>query len=165
MTSTSWLSKSQRDKPPPSLDFNRHSSSNSNQVPLTPTYITPRLAPGPPPLSFQKPASSFKGIQNVLNRIPNLNRSYSANSLQSGFSTSARSFQSENASVHPYAAMAPAPLPVVSNHDALDDEEECPVCLEPLSFSFRLPGEKPHIVPECGHALHEVSTSSASALF
>jgi len=48
------------------------------------------------------------------------------------------------------------PIPVVSNHDSLDDEEECPVCLEPLSFSFRLPGEKPHVVPECGHALHEV---------
>jgi hypothetical protein len=51
--------------------------------------------------------------------------------------------------------MAHAPLPVVSSHDS-EDEEDCPVCLEPLSFSFRLPGEKPHIVPECGHALHEV---------
>ncbi|TFY67578.1 hypothetical protein EVJ58_g1543 [Rhodofomes roseus] len=51
--------------------------------------------------------------------------------------------------------MVAAPLPVVSSHDASDDEAECPVCLEPLSFSFRLPGEKPHIVPECGHALHE----------
>jgi hypothetical protein len=29
--------------------------------------------------------------------------------------------------------------------------------VESLSFTFRLPGEKPHIVPECGHALHEVS--------
>jgi hypothetical protein len=53
--------------------------------------------------------------------------------------------------------MAHAPLPVVSSHDSSEDEEDCPVCLEPLSFSFRLPGEKPHIVPECGHALHEVS--------
>ena len=57
---------------------------------------------------------------------------------------------------HPFAKMAHAPLPVVSSHDSSEDEEECPVCLEPLSFSFRLPGEKPHIVPECGHALHEV---------
>ncbi|KAG5647812.1 hypothetical protein DXG03_007735 [Asterophora parasitica] len=48
-----------------------------------------------------------------------------------------------------------APLPVVSARDTVEDEAECPVCLEPLSFSFRLPGEKPHIVPECGHALHE----------
>ncbi|OCH85259.1 hypothetical protein OBBRIDRAFT_815153 [Obba rivulosa] len=51
--------------------------------------------------------------------------------------------------------MVAAPLPVVSSHDASEDEDDCPVCLEPLSFSFRLPGEKPHIVPECGHALHE----------
>jgi len=55
--------------------------------------------------------------------------------------------------------MLPAPIPVVSSHDGIDDEDECPVCLEPLSFSFRLPGEKPHIVPECGHALHEVLSS------
>ncbi|KIY53347.1 hypothetical protein FISHEDRAFT_63373 [Fistulina hepatica ATCC 64428] len=48
------------------------------------------------------------------------------------------------------------PLPVVSSASSdADDADECPVCLEPLSFSFRLPGEKPHIVPECGHALHE----------
>jgi hypothetical protein len=58
---------------------------------------------------------------------------------------------------HPFATMVHAPLPVVSSHDSSEEEEECPVCLEPLSFSFRLPGEKPHIVPECGHALHEVS--------
>jgi len=57
---------------------------------------------------------------------------------------------------HPFSLMAHAPLPVVSSHDSSEDEEDCPVCLEPLSFSFRLPGEKPHIVPECGHALHEV---------
>jgi hypothetical protein len=39
------------------------------------------------------------------------------------------------------------------------------VCLEPLSFSFRLPGEKPHIVPECGHALHEVRSSITLYLY
>ncbi|KAF9565843.1 hypothetical protein CPC08DRAFT_704277 [Agrocybe pediades] len=36
------------------------------------------------------------------------------------------------------------PFPGISN--------ECPVCLEPVSF--RLPGEEPPVVPECGHALH-----------
>lgn len=48
-------------------------------------------------------------------------------------------------------------MPPGSHSNVRDDsdEGECPVCLEPLSFSFRLPGEKPHIVPECGHALHE----------
>jgi hypothetical protein len=49
-----------------------------------------------------------------------------------------------------------APVPVVTNN-RMGEDEECPVCLEPLSFSFRLQGEKPHIVPECGHVLHEVS--------
>ena len=57
--------------------------------------------------------------------------------------------------VHPFSSMVAAPVPVVSNPDT-EDEKDCPVCLEPLSFSFRLPGEKPHIVPDCGHALHEV---------
>ncbi|KAK4702603.1 hypothetical protein P7C70_g3619, partial [Phenoliferia sp. Uapishka_3] len=33
-----------------------------------------------------------------------------------------------------------------------DEEEQCPVCNEDLSL--RLEGEKPHIVPECGHRLH-----------
>jgi len=32
------------------------------------------------------------------------------------------------------------------------DETSCPVCLELLSF--RLAGEKPHVTPVCGHALH-----------
>lgn len=31
-------------------------------------------------------------------------------------------------------------------------EADCPICLE--SLSIRLPGEKPHIVPVCGHKLH-----------
>lgn len=60
------------------------------------------------------------------------------------------------------SSITAAPYPMVSaptglaSHDMMDDDGECPVCLEPLSFSFRLPGEKPHVVPECGHALHEV---------
>lgn len=32
------------------------------------------------------------------------------------------------------------------------EETSCPVCLELLSF--RLAGEKPHVTPACGHALH-----------
>ena len=54
------------------------------------------------------------------------------------------------------ASSTAASTPPMSSHDLDADEAECPVCLEPLSFSFRLPGEKPHVVPECGHALHEV---------
>lgn len=56
---------------------------------------------------------------------------------------------------HPYSAHQADVLPVVSNGSPSEEESSCPVCLESLSFSFKLPGEKPHIVPECGHALHE----------
>jgi len=79
-------------------------------------------------------------------------------------STSTPIHTRDSLSPHPFALMAHAPLPVVSSHDSSEDEEDCPVCLEPLSFSFRLPGEKPHIVPECGHALHEVCFSPFIAL-
>ncbi|KAG8792913.1 hypothetical protein FRC12_004499 [Ceratobasidium sp. 428] len=61
-------------------------------------------------------------------------------------------------SERPPATMTPGPLPVVRSDPvggALDSDEDCIICGESLSFSFRLPGEKPHIVPECGHALHE----------
>lgn len=34
----------------------------------------------------------------------------------------------------------------------IEQEADCPVCLEPLSV--RLQGEKPHVVPLCGHKLH-----------
>jgi len=65
---------------------------------------------------------------------------------------------------HPFALMAHAPLPVLYRHDSSDAQADCPVCLVPPSFSFRLPGEKPHIVPECGHALHEVRFSLLAGL-
>ncbi|KAG8983163.1 hypothetical protein FRB90_006258, partial [Tulasnella sp. 427] len=55
---------------------------------------------------------------------------------------------------HPYASNPSSAPPVVA-HDSNDGDDTCPVCLESLAFSFRLPGEKPHVVPECGHALHE----------
>ncbi|KAF8329534.1 Pleckstrin homology domain-containing protein [Cantharellus anzutake] len=44
---------------------------------------------------------------------------------------------------------------VISGGLNQEEEERCVICLESLSFSFRLPGEKPQIVPECGHALHD----------
>ncbi|KAI6041273.1 Pleckstrin homology domain-containing protein [Pisolithus marmoratus] len=80
-----------------------------------------------------------------------------AQSLHPSLSGSSARLVDHSASLiqHPFAPMPTAPVPVVSSHDSADDEQECPVCLEPLSFSFRLPGEKPHVVPECGHSLHE----------
>ena len=106
------------------------------------------------------PQTIANSFRSVFNRNPH--RAPSAASLHSSYSESS-SFNPppyshpETHDVHPYAAMVAAPLPVVSSRDMSDDEDDCcPVCLEPLSFSFRLPGEKPHIVPECGHSLHEV---------
>ncbi|KAF9807236.1 hypothetical protein IEO21_08310 [Rhodonia placenta] len=88
-------------------------------------------------------------------RVPSSNSLRSSHSAASSSHNPASYPSADPRFSHPYAVMVAAPLPVVSSHDATDDEDECPVCLEPLSFSFRLPGEKPHIVPECGHALHE----------
>lgn len=121
--------KSHRDSPSPSV--------HSHQPPLTPTYITPRTAPKPPtsPSPFKLPSLFRKRTRAV--------------SIHSAASTTTSS--SDNHPSHPYSSLHMPPIPVVSSHSVLDDDDECPVCLEPLSFSFRLPGEKPHIVPECGH--------------
>ncbi|GAA6036655.1 hypothetical protein JCM8097_001276 [Rhodosporidiobolus ruineniae] len=44
-------------------------------------------------------------------------------------------------------------LPMSAVSDAREaDEDSCPICLEALSL--RLAGEKPHVVPVCGHRLH-----------
>jgi hypothetical protein len=57
------------------------------------------------------------------------------------------------------AHTSPAPAHQVALVSAEDEQDDaiCPLCTESLSFSYRLPGEKPHIIPECGHALHNVS--------
>jgi hypothetical protein len=114
-------------------------------------YSDPRKPPPPP-----KPS---QGFLSAAFRSPG--RANSAASLRSAFSDSSSSIQTpagpdSSSAHHPYGAMAAAPVSVVSSRWEEEDDAECPVCLEPLSFSFRLPGEKPHIVPECGHALHEV---------
>lgn len=151
-TST-WLAKNQS-----LTDQHQHQTSNSNQ-------LRHNSAPFSPPRSLVPKSSTLSAsFRSVFHRAPQ--RAPSNNSLQSSYSASSSlNPQTTTAAdpriLHPYAAMVAAPLPVVSSHDASEDEAECPVCLEPLSFSFRLPGEKPHIVPECGHALHEVSSNGS----
>lgn len=54
----------------------------------------------------------------------------------------------------------PAHQVTLAAEEDADEEDKCPICVESLEFSYRLPGEKPHVVPECGHALHEVSSPS-----
>jgi hypothetical protein len=151
-----WLSRPHRDSP---------IASDHSNLPLTPTYIAPRIAPSPPP-SASTTKSSFKGFHfQTVFRKSNPSRDPSLRSATSAHSASTTGSSTEKQTLHSFSAMPQAPLPVVSNRDVPDDEAECPVCLEPLSFSFRLPGEKPHIVPECGHALHEVRSSITLYLY
>ncbi|KAF7356586.1 hypothetical protein MVEN_00992400 [Mycena venus] len=129
----SWTPKTYRGAPPNRSD---------HQAPLSPAYTQPRKAPAPPTQPF-----SLSAVFSGRVRVPSLRSVYSTSTTTTN--------ASDRSNAHPYSVMHVAPLPVVSNQENPEDEEECPVCLEPLSFSFRLPGEKPHIVPECGHALHE----------
>ncbi|KAJ3970516.1 Pleckstrin homology domain-containing protein [Lentinula raphanica] len=119
--------------------------SDPHQADSNSLYLNPRSAPPLPPNSSKV---SLRSLNSVF-RQPKSNKPASVFTVESALSLP------DSVASHPYAAMHVAPMPVVSNSDNADDEEDCPVCLEPLSFSFRLPGEKPHIVPECGHALHE----------
>jgi hypothetical protein len=125
---------------------------SNNQPPFP--FLSSSRSPAPP--------SSFTSLHLI--RSKDARPHSSAASFRSAYSAASGSHHSilrtnthtPELHSHPFASMVHAPLPVVSSHDSSEEEEECPVCLEPLSFSFRLPGEKPHIVPECGHALHEV---------
>jgi len=118
-----------------------HPPSSSSRTTLTPSAYNPTHLNSRPSTRRPSSAASFRSVHTA-----------TPDAHHSTLTLHPQDFPS-----HPFAAMAHAPLPVVSSHDSSEEEEDCPVCLEPLSFSFRLPGEKPHIVPECGHALHEVS--------
>lgn len=166
VASTGWIPKNQTQSTPVRHQSSQLHQSNSHHI-LPPS--SPLLTPRARTASTNNKASSFAAsVRSVFHRSPH--RATSAASLHSAYSASSSSVKppsytsnADTNSLHPYASMVAAPLPVVSSHDASDEENECPVCLEPLSSSFRLPGEKPHIVPECGHSLHEVSTVSCRA--
>lgn len=134
---SAWFQKNNKTSRPPEPD---HLTAPSA---LNPFFLSNKGEPRP------SSATSFRSL------VPSNSHTHR--------STPTPTLPTPDLSTHPFAVMAHAPLPVVSSHDATEDEEDCPVCLEPLSFSFRLPGEKPHIVPECGHALHEVSGSFLSS--
>ena len=151
---SAWFHRSNNKKsqtPEPDLSHNQPpfpylspSSSRTTAAPsvFTSLHLTPRNKDARPPSSAASSRSAY--------------------SAASGSHHSTLRSHTQDLHSHPFASMVHAPLPVVSSHDSSEEEEECPVCLEPLSFSFRLPGEKPHIVPECGHALHEVSACHIS---
>ena len=137
-----------------SPDIRIDPSEIDSDIPLTPTFISPRLAPLPPQGNKPFIASTIQTAFRTQHRPPSL-------SLKSD--TASTITPSDDP--RPHSSVYMPPIPVVKNHSVVEDDDECPVCLEPLSFSFRLPGEKPHIVPECGHALHEVSLSYPELFF
>ena len=141
--SSSWAFRNQ-------VDPHSHSHPHPHQLP---TPASPRLHPKQPGILRN---STRKVFQSVFGRQPSRSSANSVHSSQSGGGAPL-----VDINVPLFVPMPPAP--VVSPHESADDEQECPVCLEPLSFSFRLPGEKPHVVPECGHSLHEVSSLLPSA--
>ena len=117
-------------------------------------YTSPRPVPKVPSIG-----SSIRSVFSEKKR----HKAPPLNSLGSPASASALSLRSADLSDPSRSLPLPRHdtyhMPSMPPRDPPDEEAEspvCPVCLEPLSFSFRLPGEKPHIVPECGHALHEV---------
>jgi hypothetical protein len=149
---SAWFQKSIKktqvtERDHPSGLLSTHPSSPSSRPTTAPSAFSPS------PLNSRDNAirsSSVVSSRSVYTATTDAHRSTSSTST----------LRAQDYLSHPFATMAHAPLPVVSSHDSSEEEEDCPVCLEPLSFSFRLPGEKPHIVPECGHALHEVSCLS-----
>ncbi|KAL7414666.1 hypothetical protein BDY24DRAFT_414377 [Mrakia frigida] len=53
------------------------------------------------------------------------------------------------------AAMAAPPLALIVSSDSDEDETyKCPVCVERMGSDYRIQGEKPDVIPECGHAIH-----------
>lgn len=81
----------------------------------------------------------------------------SSQSTSQSHLTSSRSQPNISHSARMQHILAPAHQVTLREEEGGEDEEKCPICVESLSFTYRLPGEKPHVVPECGHALHEVS--------
>ena len=119
-------------------------------------YTSPRPVPKVPSItsSIRSVFASQRKSKRPVAHDLGPSGSTSALSLRSGDLSD--SSQITHSYSHPYPLNDSPRMPKMSSRDATEEEAECPVCLEPLSFSFRLPGEKPHIVPECGHALHEV---------
>src|ERR1700731_5430247 len=94
-----WSSSRNRDQ------LRQDQQQAQHQPPLSPTYISPRLAPAPP--SFKTHQSPLKSLQAVFHK-KQPQRELSAVSLNSVYTSSSQSSSfSETHSLHPFAAMLP----------------------------------------------------------
>lgn len=137
-----------------------NAASSRSRVPEQKRPISPALSPTPSmPLSGAS-SNSFDLPPNLstgrLTLSPSADNSTVASSSSASLSSRSRS-QSHLAAYaserRPSTGLtSPAPVSGVQSVLDVHDEPECPVCLEALSL--RLKGERQHIVPNCGHAMH-----------
>lgn len=172
----------------------RRNSTNLASWPMTPSSSSDsQLSPlaGSSSASFQPRASSSGPADPALERngppppafTARAPLSFSASSPSASatrsLSISTTSSSSASTSRHPPPLLAtPPPSPPATRRaaaaaarprlmstsvlDDRQDEDSCPICLELLSL--RLAGEKPHVVPVCGHRLRASPSSPPLAL-
>ncbi|GAA6058546.1 hypothetical protein JCM10212_006985 [Sporobolomyces blumeae] len=152
-----------------SSDSSSHSSTESLSLSLSSFPLTPTSSFGPPSIkegfvfnpttsttAAHLPRTSFtpSSTDRHVSPRPSFSSGSSPNPYPPSPSSSSTSRRSRP---DPASLLSPALDPFASFMsasvvDAADDEESCPICLELLSL--RLAGEKPHVVPICGHRLH-----------
>ncbi|EGG08888.1 uncharacterized protein MELLADRAFT_115926 [Melampsora larici-populina 98AG31] len=152
-----------------------HSSSLAKSQPTTEPPVHCQLTSPTKPLTKSDLKSnnlnfSFQPTEPILS-IPKVDRnppnpvSHSLNSKMRAMfgrkpSVTSTTSSSTASSNHPTIS-PPVPHPKFENKKSeptavfvrdQDDGDDCPVCLEDLKM--RLQGEKPHVIPSCGHILH-----------
>ncbi|PWN50852.1 hypothetical protein IE53DRAFT_75830 [Violaceomyces palustris] len=105
------------------------------------------LPPAPPSSAGHRQVSSPTVSGSSSSR--DLQRRGSIGAMSDASSSHSRGTRNLHSNRHDVGMVA---RPLASSNFSEIDEVDCPVCLEPLSY--RLAGEKPHVVPNCGHALH-----------
>ncbi|ODO06033.1 hypothetical protein L198_01262 [Cryptococcus wingfieldii CBS 7118] len=120
------------------------STSGSTAHPFANAVVRPSTPSSKPKPSFLSPQPARSG-PTPLTGLSSSKSAPDLDSLSLPLSHTQRERQRE---------MPPLQPVVVSTQDE-DEDDMCPVCVEPMGATYRLPGEKPPIVPECGHALHE----------
>lgn len=110
-----------------------------------------------PTFSFARPSSTLFPLATADPTSPLSTRSSSSMSSRgpaTPYQTQQRQAASSSPS-HPYSSSAKSSPTMVRDTSA--EQADCPVCLE--SLSMRLQGEKPHVVPVCGHKLRVFACS------
>ncbi|KAH9814757.1 hypothetical protein DFH28DRAFT_1167595 [Melampsora americana] len=136
-------------RPPKPLSKSDSSSTNPNFSfqPTEPILSTPkaeRTALNPIPHSLNSKMRAMFG------RKPSV-ASASSSSTSSSNPRTLPPPASRPIAPHPKSGKSKPEPTAVFVHDQ-DDGDDCPVCLEDLNM--RLRGEKPHVIPSCGHILH-----------